>query len=388
MITQEDRTILKEVGRKYLLDIALDSQILKDKLTFKEHVGLCNFVRELSYEDVITLTITESLKDFENKFKKFLKYGFAAIAGGIAGTGAVGTLGTGPAIGMFVLYIFRKLTDTCSRACLNKFPLSTQRKICRYECQVNATRKITNDLRAEISKCGHFANPDKCEKKLRKEYIKWARRLQSQIVKLNQAKLGTEQKERKKRQKELAKRAKTLAASYQVPTSKLVSIVYENKRFRQNIPFRQHLQIYEAVNSIKEEDTVVKPPKIDPNKEKWARQALYLGLWVIPVPFFNDVVNYIIKKYNFACMGKCASQKKFSKTLCMHQCSYLSAKYAITMLNKQMSKCNKADKPVKCKNKIYKMLEDWKQREVEAKIRFEATMKSELRAAKKREGKV
>ena len=76
MITQEDRTILKEVGRKYLLDIALDSQVLKDKLTFKEHVGLCNFVRELSYEDVIRLTITESLKDFENKFKKFLKFIF------------------------------------------------------------------------------------------------------------------------------------------------------------------------------------------------------------------------------------------------------------------------------------------------------------------------
>lgn len=397
MITQEDRNILKDVGRKYLLDIALDSQILKDKLTFKKHVELCNAIGELSYEEVIGLTITEGIKEFEGKFRKFLKYGFAAIAGGIGGavaaTGIAATAGAlllGPPLAMFVLYIFRKLTDTCSRSCLKKFPMSTQRKICRYECQVNATRKIVNDLRSEITKCGQFANPEKCEKKLRKEYIKWARRLQSQMVKLNQAKLGTEEKERKKRQKELSKRAKTLAASHQVSKSKLINIVTENKQFRQNIPFRKHLEIYQAVNSIKEEDEslAVKPPKIDPKKEKYARNALYLGLWVIPIPFFNDVVNYIIKKHNFACIGKCLKQRKFSRTLCIHQCSYLSAKYAVQMLNKQLPKCNKADKPVKCKKKLYNMLEDWKQREVEAKIKFESTLRIELRKAKNREGKV
>lgn len=386
MITQEDRNILKDVGRKYLLDIALDSQILKGKLTFKEHVELCNAIGELSYEEVIGLTITEGIKEFEGKFRKFLKYGFAAIAGGIISLG----MPFGPPLAMFALYIFRKLTDTCSRACLTKFPMSVKRKICRYECQVNATRKIVNDLRAEITKCNQFANPEKCEKKLRKEYIKWSRRLQQQMIKLNQAKLGTEEKERKKRQKELSKRAKTLAASHQISKSKLINIVTENKQFRQNIPFRKHLEIYQAVNSIKEEDEslAVKPPKIDPKKEKYARNALYLGLWVIPIPFFNDVVNYIIKKHNFACIGKCLKQRKFSRTLCIHQCSYLSAKYGVQMLNKQLPKCNKADKPVKCKKKLYSMLEDWKQREVEAKIKFNASMKKEMRKAKEREGKV
>ncbi len=186
MITQEDKNILRDVGRRYILDIALDSQLLKNKLTFKEHVRICHFVRELSYEDVISLTITESIKDFENKFKKFLKYGFAAIAGGAvmagAATGVAATIGGmvgGPPLAMFVLYIFRKVSGTCSRSCLNKFPLSTQRKICRYECQVNASKNIVRDLRSEITKCANFANPEKCEKKLRKEYIKWSRRLQA-----------------------------------------------------------------------------------------------------------------------------------------------------------------------------------------------------------------
>lgn len=395
MITQEDRNILKDVGRKYLLDIAFDSQLLKNKLTFKEHVDLCKFISELSYEDIIGLTITEDIKDFEGKFRKFLKYGFAAIAGlaaGVAGAAGIaataGAMVTGPPLGMFALYIFRKLTDTCSRGCWKKFPMSTERKICRYECQVNAVRKIVNDLRAEISKCSQFRNPDKCEKKLRKEYIKWSKRLQQQMVKLNQAKLGREEKSRKQKQKELAKKAKTIAASYQLPKSKLLNIITENERFRQNISFRQHIQIYQAVSLIKEEeDVAVEPPKIDPKKEKFARSALYLGLWVIPIPFFNDVVNYIIKKYNFTCMGKCVKQKKFSRTLCTQQCSYLSAKYAVKMLQEQLAKCVKANKPVKCKKKIYSLLEDWKQREVERKIKFESTLRGELARAKRRQGK-
>ncbi len=50
--------------------------------------------------------------------------------------------------------------------------------------------------------------------------------------------------------------------------------------------------------------------------------------------------------------------------------------------------CNKANKPVKCKKKILKMLEDWKQREVEAKIKFQGKMRGEIAQAKKREGKI
>jgi hypothetical protein len=397
MITQEDRNILKDVGRKYLLDIAFDSQLLKNKLTFKEHVDLCKFISELSYEDIIGLTITEDIKEFEGKFRKFLKYGFAAVAGlaaGVAGaTGIAATAGailTGPPLGMFVLYIVRKITDTCSRSCWKKFPMSTERKICRYECQVNAIRKVVNDLRSEMSKCSQFRNPNKCEKKLTKEYIKWAKRLQQQMVKLNQAKLGREEKVRKEKQKELAKKARTIAASYQLPKSKLLKVVTENKQFRQNIPFRQHIKIYQAVSSIREDDEemAVKPPTIDPKKEKFARNALYLGLWVVPIPFFNDVVNYIIKKHSFTCMTKCVKQRKFSRKLCTQQCSYLSAKYAVKMLQGQLTKCVKADKPVKCKKKIYKLLEDWKQREVERKIRFETTLRGELSRAKKREGKI
>lgn len=392
MISIEDKNILRDVGREYLLDIAFESKIIKSKLNFKEHLELCNTVMNLSYEEVVSLTVTEDVKDFENKFKKFLKYSFAAVAGAVSGVFGAASIVAAPPIAMFILYTYRKLTDTCSRMCLKNIPMSTKRKICRYECQVNAAKKVTDELRKEINKCKSFAKPDKCEKSLRKEYIKWAKRLQVQIVKLQQARLGQEEKERRKRGKELANKAKTISSSLQLSKSQMLKMISESDEFRKNLNFKDHVAIYNAAKSLDEQDNTiaVTPPKIDPKKEKIARQALYLGLWIIPIPFFNDVVNYLIKKYSFSCITKCLGQKKYSKSLCISQCSYLSAKYAVQLLNSQMSKCNKADKPVKCKKKILSLLKDWKQRETETKIKFDAILKSELRKAQelKNKGKV
>lgn len=381
MITKEDRDILKDVGREYLLDISINSQFLKNKLTFKEHVNLCNTVKNLTYEEVISLTITEDIKDFESKFSKFLKYSFAAIAGSVW----LGTI-VGPPITMFILYIFRKFTDTCSRNCMTKFPGSNARKICRYECQVNAAKQIVDNLKKEISKCAGMNRPEKCEKSLQKEYIKWSKRLQQQIIKLNQAKIGREEKERIKYQKNLQKRAKNLAASYNLSIHQMKKVVVEDSRFRK-LPMKMHLELYGILTSIKEDDEIVKAPKMDPKKELWGRRALYLGLWVVPIPFFNDVVDYIIKKHNIACTAKCLKQNKYSHKLCALQCNYLAAKYAVNLLNSQMTKCDKADKPVKCKTKINKLLLDWKQREVEYKIKFEGQLRAEIYKAKRQQGK-
>ena len=165
-----------------------------------------------------------------------------------------------------------------------------------------------------------------------------------------------------------------------LPKGEQLKIISENNVLRESIPFRKHIKLYHEV--LKEDEYMVKPPEIDPKKEKMARQVLYLGLWIIPIPFFNDLINYLVKKYNFACMGKCLDQRKFPKSVCYNQCTYLGAKYAVSILNKNLSTCNKAKDPVKCKKRIYNMLEDWKQREVEAKIKFESSLRSELRKTK------
>ena len=104
MITENDKKILTEVGRKYIFDIASESTFLKNKLTFKDHIDVCEQINKLTYEEVISLTITEDIRSFERKFKTFLKYGMAAIAGGALG----GMMTAAPPVAMFILYLYRK----------------------------------------------------------------------------------------------------------------------------------------------------------------------------------------------------------------------------------------------------------------------------------------
>lgn len=379
MITDYDKKLLTEAGKDYILDIVLESNYLKENISFKEHILLCDQVSNLTYEEVIALTITEDIRAFESKFSKFLKYSLAAIAGM-----KFGGL-SGPPVAMFALYLYRKLSDTCTRSCFRKMPLSAARKVCKYTCQLNAAKKMTNDIRSEVSKCSHFPRANKCEKKLQGEYVKWAKRVQMLTVKLNRAKMDSAEKERKARLRQLKGRAKNLAAGLDLSGNSLANYVAENKELRQRLTFEKHLELYTAVITNEDEDKSPSPFKVDPKKEKRIRQAMYLGLWVVPIPFFNDLVNYVVKKYSAGCAGKCAAQMRMPKDVCYSQCSYLGAKYAVAELEKQMSKCNKAETPekvYKCKKKVLKLKEDWKQREVERKIKFEALLRRKIQDIK------
>jgi hypothetical protein len=379
MISDYDKKLLTEAGREYLFDITINSNVLKDKLTFKEHVVLCNQVKKLTYEEVITLLVTEDIRDFEGKFSKFLKYSIAAIAGLAGGL-------FGPPVTMFILYLYRKASDTCERSCFKNMPLSTKRKICRYECQLNAAKKMETDIRANVSKCAQTARPDKCEKKLQGEYIKWAKRVQMLTVKVNKAKLDVEEKLRKQNQKTLVKRAKALRASFNLTPAQFKYVVLENKELRKALKFSDHLRLYNTCISEQDDRVEVGPVKIDPKTEKMIRTAISVGLFAVPIPGIAVAFMAIVKKFNAACATKCLStsteQTGMPRNVCYTKCSYLGAKYAVGVLSKEIGKCSKAKEPIKCKRKIYDMLEDWKQREAERKIKFESTLRNELRKAK------
>lgn len=381
MITDYDRKLLTEAGRDYIFDIALESNYLKEKLSFKEHILLCDQVNKLTYEEVISLVVTEDIRAFEGKFSKFLKYSMAAIAGMKFGGLA------GPPIAMFILYLYRKLSDTCERSCFRKLPLTKERKVCRYECQLNAARKMANDIRSEISKCSSFQYAERCEKKLQKEYMKWAKRVQQLVVKLNRAKLDATEKIRKARQRELAKRGKAIAASFDLSSAQLGTFIAENKALRQKLSFEQHIELYRAI--ISEDEDGVGPVKIDPRHEKAARMAITVGLFAVPIPGVSVAFLAVVKKFNAACHAKCLSSKDntLPHDVCYTKCSYLGAKYAVNFLRKELKKCGKAEDPYKCKKKIYDMLEDWTQREVERKIKFEAALRKAIRKARARNAK-
>jgi hypothetical protein len=396
MSYQDELKLFGESCRSYLLNAAIKSSVLKDKLTFRQHIKICNDIQKLSGEEAIELLLGEGIREFEGVFRKFLKYTFAVIAAGAAGPAA-------PFLGPFVLYHWRKLNDQCYRRCFGQFGRGIHRKVCKYECQLKSSQQIARRLRSEFTKCNQLEDKkaQKCEKKLRRELVKWEKKVQQQRTRLEKARNELEEKERKAKEKELAKRAKKMAKkrvafeeSVSVEREIVLKVIKNSSLIRERLSFIEHLKFYNAVKTLDEnkisilfktlfeadEAPTVEPPKTNPKTDRYIRAALYLGLWVVPVPFFNDVVNYIIKKHDFECMRKCVT--KADRSFCYNQCRYLGRKYAVKFLNGQLQKCKKAKSPFKCKKKVLSLLEDWRQREVEARHKYEESLKKRLRKIK------
>lgn len=385
MLNDNERNLLKECGREYLLDIALDSKIIKEQTTFLEHVKLCEYIKNLSYEDVIRLTITEDLTAFESKFRKFLRYSFAAIAGSAF-------FGLAPPISMFALYIYRKLNDSCEKKCYANIPFSKKRKICKYQCQLDIARKIADDLRSDITKCDDFRNPDKCERKLRSEYMKWAKRVQQLQVKLRQEQLQSDKE--KPKFKGIERRAESLIRSLNLDSKTVKKFIIENNELRKKLSFRSHLLLFNEfsdLSNIKKNEAMVEPPKRDPVKEKWLNTILTVGMVPVPIPMAMVVMHYLLNKVNFSCLRKCLNQNKYPKNVCYAQCDWLSTKMVVNELEKQFKKCDSIkEEKEKCKRKVLNLLEDWKQREVESKIKFDSELRiayKQLKAEKEKQDK-
>jgi|WetSurSiteA1Bulk_404760.scaffolds.fasta_scaffold00112_6 hypothetical protein len=365
------KQIIIEAAKDSLTDLVLESPLLYEKLTFREHVGLLDFVSNITYEDVCSI-LTEDIKAFEGKFKKFLKYGLAGIVSMISGFGL-----TGP---MFALYMFRKASDPCEQACITKYPLSRQKKICKLRCQHAATRKIIAELREEITRCNEFPNPKKCMQKLQKIYITWARRFQELTVKLRQAEAGLGE------QTNLDKYATKLIENLGLSKQKILKIIEEDSFIRKSLVFKDQLLLYEAIKNVKEQQfrvdpDIAKTDEEDPTKSSNWNKVIELVLAAaatpIPIPGLTLAVLYIFRKLTDKCLRACVQQRKYSHDLCYAQCRYNSSKKAVQILEMNLKKCVRDEKPKKCYKQVFRLLEKWKQDEAEFKIKYETALASE-----------
>jgi len=191
---QFDRQLVEWSCKRALYDAVTQSKTIHEKLSFEEQVKMVEWIGAMTYEESVSAVFYNSeplneigIRQFESKFKAFIKYGLAAIAGGVLAKGPLGRMVKGPAVAMFAYYLFRKMTDPCWQVCLKRFGQSKERKVCRYECQVKAAKNIIRDIRGEMNRCGDSRNPIKCEKKLNKLLVKWSKKLEKQLVKLQNA---------------------------------------------------------------------------------------------------------------------------------------------------------------------------------------------------------
>jgi hypothetical protein len=374
MITNEDKALITECGREVIQETIMKSKFLKETLTFSEQLELYEKVNTFNYEDVIK-TLFESIRDFESKWSKFKKYSFAAIAGGILGTPILG-----PPIAMFVLYFYRKATDMCQRSCARDTLVGTPaRKICKVSCKLNAAKNVANRLRADIVKCSQMAKPDKCEKKLRGEYIKWARRVQELETELAMARVGKEDEIRKAKQRELTRRARQLSDSLKLDGD-IVQNILEDENLREAMTFEEQKSLYDLF--LWETDRMVEPPKYNPKLDAYITGGILATTLPLPIPGLTLALMYLYKQVNWACLQKClrAANSEGKKKLCYKQCSYESSLSAVRWGEKQIPKCDEHNKPVKCKKKMIKLVGDFKKRMVKQKLDYDR----ELRKQKER----
>lgn len=84
----KDQKLIKIACKEFLMNIVKESEILNEKLSFFQKTLLYDAIREMSYDEVLSLLInngnkitTEQKREFESKTKKAMKYGAAATAG-------------------------------------------------------------------------------------------------------------------------------------------------------------------------------------------------------------------------------------------------------------------------------------------------------------------
>jgi len=206
------REVTHEYCKQVLLDSVMDSPTLRKKLSFVEHVNLCNYINEnLGYEEGVNIVFELGVRDYESRFGALLKTGAASVVGGIAahklGLGKVGKI-AGFGLGALLMYQFRKVTDPCWQACL-KQP-SAQKSICKYTCYIAGCNSVIRDILNQRGKCSQTKDPIKCTKGLNKALIKWKDRREKYREQLEKAKEKFAEREAvvraKARQRELRAR--------------------------------------------------------------------------------------------------------------------------------------------------------------------------------------
>ncbi len=208
----KDQKLIEIACKEFLMNIVKESEILNEKLSFFQKTLMYDRIREMSYNEILSLLInngkkitTEQKEEFESKTKKIAKYGAAGYVGRKIGmraigkapikvlgkkvmsggkkTQKIGLLGTKGGIrgalgAVAGLYLFRKLSDPCVRHNIGD---SKGQAACKLE----ACKKVINQIKSDMSRCNKTENPTKCKSKLNSELIKWQTRYQQYLIQKN-----------------------------------------------------------------------------------------------------------------------------------------------------------------------------------------------------------
>ena len=100
-------------------------------------------------------------------------------------------------------------------------------------------------------------------------------------------------------------------------------------------------------------------------------------LVLLPVVGIDTVIliRYLKHAYNYKCELDCRKSKVKDKKLSYCRCDYESSKKMVERLKDELKVCKTTIDPSKCRRKIFKLLEMWKQKLVAAEIKLKTQEK-------------
>ncbi len=158
---------------------------------------------------------------------------------------------------------------------------------------------------------------------------------------------------------------------------KLLNIIATNKNIKENITFREHLQLYNTASKLTTQEIVVlinelTPPKTNPKAEAIIKNGLAAASLAVPLPGMALAVFYLADINRYKCASRVEKEGGERKIVGFAQCRLAASKWAVEFVKKELTKCNGTSNPKKCQKKIFKLLHSVTQKVVsaEGKLRW------------------
>jgi len=156
----------------------------------------------------------------------------------------------------------------------------------------------------------------------------------------------------------------------------LLDIITNDPFLRKELSFKEHLELYKQTLNLSDEKISrileeVEPPKTNPKVQQILTIGLAVASLAIPLPGLTVAIIYATDMNMYKCRIRCEEDvESKNKSLCYRRCKYLATKWAVGWIENELNKCSKVKKPLKCKKKLFKLLNKSKQKFVKEKILF------------------
>jgi hypothetical protein len=161
--------------------------------------------------------------------------------------------------------------------------------------------------------------------------------------------------------------------------TQLLKYISTDKILRKNLDFKTHAHIYFSLLEIsnkkieqKLRNQNINVPVNNPVEKGnfWIKNGLVVLSLFVPIPFITAIIVSVRDSQNIPCMKKCTANSNISVD-CVSYCRYLSTKFAVDFLEKEIRKCKNHKKPKKCRKKLFKQLIVWKQKLEKERLNYE-----------------